>query len=253
MEVISAISRTWICIQSPTVVQNATNYGKQRKPWINMKKPVMQPYDTCSLVVHIKYHKPFLTYLKGFHIPENLKYFRYRATFDFECYFKNENQHPRNTEKLTWEAEHVPLSVSVSSIVPGYDQPKCFVSSGSAKEMIKQFIGYLVVISQESYTLLLDRFSDVFDQIKQRMVNNEACCAFLTTKERWKLVLIIYPCLDWTLNEIYTIILLSLVCVIFVHIILLYFRTVKRARMKPMRYIIFRRYLKYLSLSSYLF
>ena len=116
---------------------------------------------------------------EGIHIPEDLKYFPYRATFDFECYFKKEDQHPRNTAKLTWEAEHVPLSVSVCANVPGYDQPKCFVSSGSAKEMIKQFIEYLVEISQESYALLLDRFSDVFDQIKQRMVNSEVCCAFL--------------------------------------------------------------------------
>ena len=70
------------------------------------------------------------------------------------------------------------MSVSVCANVPGYDQPKCFVSSGSAKEMIKQFIEYLVEISQESYALLLVRFSDVFDQIKQRMVNSEVCCAF---------------------------------------------------------------------------
>ena len=77
---------------------------------------------------------------EGIHIPEDLKYFPYRATFDFECYFKKEDQHPRNTKKLTWEAEHIPLSVSVCSNVPGYDQPKCFVSSGNTREMIKQFV-----------------------------------------------------------------------------------------------------------------
>jgi hypothetical protein len=51
----------------------------------------------------------------------------------------------------TWEAEHVPLSVSVCSNVPGYDEPKCFVSSGNTREMIKQFIDHLVQIRQESY------------------------------------------------------------------------------------------------------
>ena len=111
-------------------------------------------------------------------IPEELKYFPYRATFDFECYFKKGDQHPKNTAKLTWEAEHVPLSVSVCSNVPGYDQLKCFVSSGSAKEMIKQFVEYLVQISQESYALLLDRFSDVFEQINERIANSEVCCVF---------------------------------------------------------------------------
>ncbi|CAB4045727.1 Hypothetical predicted protein, partial [Paramuricea clavata] len=76
---------------------------------------------------------------EGIEIPEDLKYFPYRATFDFECYFKRETKHPRNTAKLTWEAEHIPLNVSVCSNVPGYDQPKCFVSSGSTSEMIQQF------------------------------------------------------------------------------------------------------------------
>ncbi|CAB3993894.1 Zinc finger and SCAN domain-containing 22, partial [Paramuricea clavata] len=106
---------------------------------------------------------------EGIEIPENLKYFPYRATFDFECYFKRETEHPRNTAKLTWEAENIPLSVSVCSNVPGYDQPKCFVSSGSTSEMIQQFVEYLVEVSQESYGLLLDQFSDVFRQIDERV------------------------------------------------------------------------------------
>jgi hypothetical protein len=106
---------------------------------------------------------------EGIEIPEDLKYFPYRATFDFECYFKRETEHPRNTAKLTWEAEHIPLSVSVCSNVPGYEQPKCFVSSGSASEMIQQFVEYLVEVSQESYGLLLDQFSDVFRQIDERV------------------------------------------------------------------------------------
>ena len=115
---------------------------------------------------------------EGIHIPKDLKYFPYRATFDFECYFKKDDQHPRNTAKLTWEAKHVPLSVSVCSNVPGYDEPMCFVSSGNTREMLKQFIDYLVEISQQSYALLLGRFSDVFDQISQRIANSEVCCVF---------------------------------------------------------------------------
>ena len=99
---------------------------------------------------------------EGIQIPEDLKYFPYRATFYFQCYFQKEDQHPRNTAKLTWEAEHVPLSVSVCSNVPGYDQPKCFVSSCNTREMIKQFVDYLIKVSQESYVLLLDRFADIF-------------------------------------------------------------------------------------------
>ena len=112
---------------------------------------------------------------EGVEIPNDLKYFPYRATYDFECYFKRETDHPRNTAKLTWEAKHIPLSVSVCSNVPGYDQPKCFVSSGNTGDMFKRFVDYLVEISQESYRLLLDQFSEVFDQINERIANSEVC------------------------------------------------------------------------------
>ena len=95
---------------------------------------------------------------EGIGNPVEQRYFRYCCAFDFECYFKKENQHPRNKEKLTWEDGHVQLSVSVCSNAPGYDQPKCFVSSGSTKEMIKLFFEYLVQISQESYALVFCTF-----------------------------------------------------------------------------------------------
>ena len=129
--------------------------------------------------------------VEGVVIPEKLNYVPYRATFNFECYFKKENKHPRNTAKLTWEAEHVPLSVSVCSNVPVYHEPKCFVSSGNTREMLKQFIDYLVEISQKSYALLLDRFSDVFEQISERIANSEVCCTFHHLNIWLRLVIII--------------------------------------------------------------
>ncbi|CAB3995824.1 Hypothetical predicted protein [Paramuricea clavata] len=85
----------------------------------------------------------------------------------FELNIHRETEHLQNTAKLTWEAEHIPLSVSVHSNVSGYNRPKCFVSSGCASDMIKEFVDYLVKISQKSYALLLDRFSDVFEQINE--------------------------------------------------------------------------------------
>ena len=71
--------------------------------------------------------------------------------------------------KLTWEAEHIPLGVSVCYNIPGYDKTKCFVSSGDTREIIQQFVEYLVEVSQESYGLLLDQFADVFRQIDERI------------------------------------------------------------------------------------
>ena len=55
---------------------------------------------------------------EGFAVIEDLRYYPYRATFDFECYF-NDERLPSDSDKLQWSARHVPLSVSVASNVPG--------------------------------------------------------------------------------------------------------------------------------------
>ena len=102
---------------------------------------------------------------KGIVVADDLRFYPYRVTFDFECYFKHHAQHPRNSEKLTWEAEHVLLSVSVCSNVPGYDQPRCFVTTGDTSDLIKRFLDYLLEISEASYLLLPEQFSTVFDHI----------------------------------------------------------------------------------------
>ena len=105
---------------------------------------------------------------EGFTVPQHLKYFPYRATFDFECMF-SPNTGLNNTEKLTWETKHIPLSVSVCSNVPGYDQPKCFISEGDSKQLVKQMVDYLVEISQESYRQMKIEFSFLFDAINEKL------------------------------------------------------------------------------------
>ena len=84
---------------------------------------------------------------KGLTIPDHLKIFPYRATFDFECMFTAETE-LNNTEKLTWNSKHIPLSVSACSNVPDYDQPKCFVSDGDSKQLVKEMLDYISSQSQ---------------------------------------------------------------------------------------------------------
>ena len=105
---------------------------------------------------------------EGLTIPEHLKFFPYRATFDFECMFTPETD-LNDTEKLTWNAKHVPLSVSVCSNVPDYDQPKCFVSDGDSKQLVKEMVEYLVKISEQSYDLLRKEFNFLFEAIDQKL------------------------------------------------------------------------------------
>ena len=104
----------------------------------------------------------------GFTIPEHLKYFPYRATFDFECMF-NRQTGLNNTEKLTWNTKHIPLSASVCSNIPFFEEPKCFVSTENSKQLVKEMIDYLEEISQKSYGLLKEEFSFLFEVIDQKL------------------------------------------------------------------------------------
>ena len=131
---------------------------------------------TCDRKVHLKYpggayHVPSTIFDdledEGVIVPEEGRYFPYRATFDFECYFEKEKaQELRNTEKLTWQSTHVPLSVSVCSNVPGYEEPKCFVSEGDPNQFITEFIQYLLSISTKSSFLLRQEYAEVFEALK---------------------------------------------------------------------------------------
>ena len=99
--------------------------GKYWKRASNLR----QHEKTCDGKVLMKYpggayHVPktILEELEdeGIIVPE-ARYFPYRATFDFECYFdKEKGQELKNSEKLSWQSAHVLLSVSVCSSVPEY-------------------------------------------------------------------------------------------------------------------------------------
>ena len=49
---------------------------------------------------------------------------------------------------------------------------------GNTNDMIQEFVEYLVQICQESYVLLLERFSDIFEQINERVANSEVCLTY---------------------------------------------------------------------------
>ena len=105
---------------------------------------------------------------EGFTIPQHLKYFPYRATFDFECMFNSETG-LNDTKKLNWKAKHIPVSVSVCSNVPNYSQPKCFVSNGNSTLLVKNMVDYLVDISKESYRLMKQEFDFLFQSIDEKL------------------------------------------------------------------------------------
>ena len=79
---------------------------------------------------------------EGIMVPEEDRYYPYRITYDFESYFLKKDL-PASSEKLTWEAKHEPLSVSICSNVPGFVEPKCFITMGKAEDLVMEMVNYL--------------------------------------------------------------------------------------------------------------
>ncbi|KXJ05435.1 Zinc finger protein 142, partial [Exaiptasia diaphana] len=109
---------------------------------------------------------------EGIQVPEHLRFYKFFATYDFECMFNKENL-PKNTEKLSWQNRHEPLSVSCCSNIPGFTEPKCFISEGDPNQLLKQFVDYLLIISHQSYNFLLADFEQIFNEIDIKISESE--------------------------------------------------------------------------------
>ena len=83
---------------------------------------------------------------QGFVVIEDLRYYPYRATFDFECYFSDERL-PSDSDKLQWSARHVPLSVSVASNVTGHEDAQCYVTNGDSDKLVEDMMAHLITLS----------------------------------------------------------------------------------------------------------
>ena len=79
-------------------------------------------------------------------------------------------QELKNTDKLNWESAHEPLSVSVCSSVPDYEELKCFVSDGDSDLLPEEFVQYLTTISSKSSSLLCQQYVEVFEALKRESV-----------------------------------------------------------------------------------
>ena len=79
-------------------------------------------------------------------------------------------QELKNTDKLNWESAHEPLSVSVCSSVPDYEELKCFVSEGDSDLLLEEFVQYLTTISSKRSSLLCQQYAEVFEALKRESV-----------------------------------------------------------------------------------
>ena len=140
------------------------------------------PYDlhrhelTCEVGVNRKYkggvyHPPPSVFERlddeGIVVEKTLRYYPYRATFDFECYFDRDNV-PADTDHVQWVARHVPLSVSVASNVPGHEDAQCYITNGDSNKLVEEMVNNLITISDAAYDSLKPSYESVLNELEAR-------------------------------------------------------------------------------------
>ena len=99
------------------------------------------------------------------HVVDVLRFYPYRATFDFECLFDGDNL-PNITDHGEWVARHVPLSVSVTSNVPGYAAPCCLVTDDDSIKLVAEMMSHLHAVSDAAFESSKPSYESVLDKLK---------------------------------------------------------------------------------------
>ena len=104
---------------------------------------------------------------EGIVVGDSLRYYPYRGTFDFECFFDKHN-FPADTKTLQWSARHVPLSVSVASNVPGHEDAQCYITNGDSNKLVADMMVHLTAISDTAYDSLSPSYAEVLADLDAR-------------------------------------------------------------------------------------
>ncbi|XP_070567231.1 uncharacterized protein [Ptychodera flava] len=105
----------------------------------------------------------------GIMVPEGLRFYPYRATFDFECYLDKDSLPSNDAEKLCFVSKHELLSVSVCSNVPSYEEPRCFITDGNPQHLVSEMLQYLQTISERCYEIMKPRFQEFLEELDKRI------------------------------------------------------------------------------------
>ena len=101
-------------------------------------------------------------------VAEALRYYPYRATFDFECWFDTEHL-PSDSDQVHWVARHVPLSVSVASNVPGHEQVTCIVTDGDTNKLVSTMMTILQSMNEAAHDKIKDSYENVLEQLAEEL------------------------------------------------------------------------------------
>ena len=104
---------------------------------------------------------------EGIIVADTLRFFPYRATFDFECSFDGENL-PTDSDRVQWIARHVPLRLSAASNVSGHEDAQCYVTNGDSDKLVGDMMRGLSAISDAAFDMLISSYDNVLNELEVR-------------------------------------------------------------------------------------
>lgn len=99
-------------------------------------------------------------------VPAHDRVYEWFIVFDFEAILRPESDIPRD-RKLQWQAQHVPISVSVSSNLEHYKEPICFVEEDPDR-LIQVMVTYMEEIAIHCKSLALDKWGAVLENLEKK-------------------------------------------------------------------------------------
>ena len=101
----------------------------------------------------------------GICVDKELQFYPYFAVYDFESVLRDSPQTGEETQ-TKWITEHIPVCVSVSSNVPGYENPHCIIQP-DPDILVQKMCEYLETIQIAASKLAAERWKSTLDQLNQ--------------------------------------------------------------------------------------
>ena len=176
---IRQLTKSWKCSQCDKLFQHNGHYLRHEK---SCENKIIHKFPGGG--ISNQSHKTIFSRIAdlGIQIPQNLNYYPYKITYDFETLF--ESCPKQDAPKLKYENILVPASVSVCSDVPGYTEPKCFISEGESKNMIIKMLDYMHDIANEAFKILNETYSTYLNQLES--LDDKEAKVVYKKLEKWK-------------------------------------------------------------------
>ena len=104
---------------------------------------------------------------EGIHIPENMRFCKYFAVFDYEV-TQESTDLPEDTTKVNWKGKHIPLSYSIHTNLPGYDEPIFEArSEDGCQALVDHMVDHLLEMARIQRNILYTQLETYFNQIDE--------------------------------------------------------------------------------------